>query len=81
MRAETWNGMCRDINSKWFLLGKLNRKSFHPHSPRRNCSPRSAGAETHSSNGAPLPGGRAEALVRGAGQTESPVPSLPRPGG
>lgn len=34
--------MFRDINSKWFLLGKLNRKSFHLCSPCRNCSPRLA---------------------------------------
>ena len=61
--------MCRDINYKWLLLGKLNRKLFHPHSPRRNCSPRSAGAETHSSNGAPLPGGPS---VRGQGRLRAP---------
>ena len=24
--AETWNGVFADINSKWFLLGKLNCK-------------------------------------------------------
>lgn len=34
--------MFRDINSKGFLLGKLNRKSSHLHSPCWNCSPRSA---------------------------------------
>lgn len=34
--------MFRDINSKWFLLGKLNRKPFHLCFPCRNCSPRLA---------------------------------------
>lgn len=35
--------MCRDINSKGFLLGKQNRKPFHLHSPHWNYSPRWAG--------------------------------------
>lgn len=34
--------MFRDLNSKWFLLGKLKRKSSRLHSPCWNCSPRLA---------------------------------------
>lgn len=61
--------MFRDINSKWVLLGKLNRKSFCLRFPRQTCSPRSAQlrsipAVQH------LPLEAEERLHEGAGQPE-----------
>ena len=65
--------MCRDINSKGFLLGKQNRKPFHLHSLHWNYSPRWAGLR-------PVPvmehiflESRVKPSAKGAGHSESQV--------
>lgn len=76
--AETWNGVFADINSKWFLLGKLNCKL--PSASMSTAIP--GGLSRDPSRPRSIsPWGQHEALLAaGSPNAVSPPCSLPRPG-